>query len=261
LSKNIFDGGIYDSRGGSPMKFLMDKVKLKDCVFEDSKNRDFTKIYKNSKTLTMGSEFDKTCINFNDRNDLIYKLSANSVVQAKTSLIPFYGNCRKNNLASSSNEKLPAKSLSPIKQTQRANRSPAKIFQTTAKRPNNSQEPAKTANANGTAVCGRRADNLGQRVVPYREYTPGKEDPLYNNSQVNYYFKNFDQVDQGSKFGGTYSKKGRNMLGVCNKEGFGHRKKNYSYTSGRNSGSRIIDGNYYPINPQLLKQSNTSILR
>jgi hypothetical protein len=92
------------------MKFLMDKVKLKDCVFEDSKNRDFTKIYKNSKTLTMGSEFDKNSINFNDRNDLIYKPSANSVVLAKTSLIPLYGNCGKNNLASSSNEKLPAKS-------------------------------------------------------------------------------------------------------------------------------------------------------
>jgi hypothetical protein len=143
------------------MKFLMDKVKLKDCVFEDSKNRDFTKIYKNSKTLTMGSEFDKTFINFNDRNDLIHKPSANSVVLAKTSLIPFYGNCGKNNLASFSNEKLPAKSLSLTKQTQRAKKSPAKTFQTTAKRPNNSEELAKTGNANGTVVRGRRAVNLG----------------------------------------------------------------------------------------------------
>jgi hypothetical protein len=240
------------------MKIPLDKVKLKDCVFEDSKNRDFIEIYKNSKTLTVPSEFGKTCTNFNDKNDLIYKPSANPVVQAKTSFMPFYGNCGKNNLASSSNGKLPTKSLSPTKQTQRATKQ-TKTFQTTAKRPNNSQEPAKTAN--GTAVRGRHADNPGPRFVPNREFTPSKEDTLYNNSQVNYYFKNLNEVDQGSKFGGTYSKKGRNMFGVCNKEGFGHRKNNYSYTSNRNSGSRIRDGSYYPINPQLLKQSNTSILR
>jgi hypothetical protein len=201
----------------------------------------------------MGSEFDKTCINFNDRYDLIYKPSANSVVLVKTSLILFFGNCGKNNLASSSNEKLPAKSFGLTKQTHRAKRSPAKTFQTTAKRLNNSEEPAKTAIANGTAVRGRRADNLGPRFVPNREFLPGKEDPLYNNSQVNYYFKNFDQVDQGSKFGGTFSKKGRNMCGVCSKEGFGHKKNNFRYTSHINRGSRIGDGKNYPINPQLLE--------